>query len=125
MATTKHPKASTCTCTLAIPPAAQSQGYSIKPSSPINPDAIDDVLGLCLIWVLPAFFFAGIIVLGTMLISHTLVMRIPLPRKFALIIVIIFAGLITITFFLLVTFHIRRCRRRTPSQRVRFGLSEV
>lgn len=121
MATTKPSKASTW----AIPPAPRSQGYITLPSYPINPDVIEDVLGLCLIWALPAFFFAGIIVLGTMLISHTLVMRIPLPRRFTLVIVIVFAGLLTITFFLLVAFHIRRCQLRITLQQVRFELSEV
>lgn len=109
----------------AMPPTPRSQGYRIVPSSPVKPDAIDNILGLCLTYVLPAFFFAGILVLGTMLISHTLVMRIPLPRQFTLIIVIVFACLITINFFLLAIFHVRRCRCRIPLQRVRYALSEV
>lgn len=121
MASTQPPKVDTP----VKPLAARSQDYKIEPISPIEPDATDDILRCCLIWILPAFFFAGIIVLGTMLISHTLVMRIPLPRRFALIIVICFAGLITITFFLLIAFHFRRCQRSIPLQRVRFTLSEV
>lgn len=122
MASTQPPKVVVTPAKLL---AARSQGYRLEPSSPIEADAIDDILGCCLIWILPALFLAGIIVLGTMLISHTLVMRIPLPPLFALIIVIVFAGLITITFFLLVAFHFRRCQRRSTLQRVRFMLSEV
>lgn len=121
MASTQPPKVVTPAKLLA----ARSQDYRIEPSSPIEADAIDDILGCCLIWILPALFLAGTIVLGTMLISNTLVMRIPLPRLFALIIVIVFAGLITITFFLLMAFHFRRCQRRSTLQRVRFTLSEV
>lgn len=121
MASTQPPKV----VTPAKPLAARSQGYRIEPGSPIEADVIDDIICCCLIWILPALFLAGIIVLGTMLISHTLVMRIPLPRLFALIIVIVFAGLITITFFLLMAFHFRRCQRHIPLQRVRFALSEV
>lgn len=111
--------------TPAKPLAARSQGYRVESSPPIEADAIDDILGCCLIWILPALFLAGIIVLGTVLISNTIVMRIPLPRLFALIIVIVFALLITITFFLLMAFHFRRSQRRIPFKRVRFTLSEV
>lgn len=121
MAPTKPPKKYTS----VVHPAPRSQGYRTVPGSPIEPDAIDNILGLCLIWVLPAFSFAGILVLGTMLISHTLVMRIPLPRQFALIIVIFFASLIMITFFLLATFHMRRCQRRIPLRRAHLALTEV
>lgn len=109
----------------AMPPTPRSQGYRIVPSSPVKPDAIDDILGVCLSCVLPAFFFAGILVLGTMLVSHTLVMRIPLPHQFTLIIVIIFACLITITFVLLAIFCVRRRQSRIPLQQVRCALSEV
>lgn len=121
MASTLPPEA----VTPAKPVAARSQGYRIEPNPPIEADAIDDMLGCFLIWILPASFLAGIIVLGTLLISHTIVMRIPLPRLFALIIVIVFAVLITITFLLLMAFHFRRCQRRIPFKRVRFTLSEV
>lgn len=114
------------------PLAARSQqGYrTIEPASSsikAEADVIDDILSCFLIYILPASIFSGIIVLGTMLISYTIVMRIPLPRLFALIIVIVFAGLITITFFFLVVFHFRRrrCQRRVRIQRVRFTLSEV
>lgn len=134
MSSTQLPKAVT-TLTAANNPsiaavaAARSQGgYKIiEPCSPppIKADAIDEILSCFLIWILPAFFLSGIIVLGTMLISHTIVMRIPLPRLFTLIIVILFAVLITITFFLLMAFHFRRSQRRIRSKRVRFTLSEV
>lgn len=85
------------------PLAARSQQGNI---SPIKADAdaediIDDILSCFLIYILPASFLSGIIVLGMMLISSTIVMRIPLPRLFALIIIIVFAVLITITFFFL------------------------
>lgn len=110
---------------LKMPLAARPQGYRTAPNSLIEPDAIDDILGCCLIWILPAVFFTGIIVLGTMLISHTLVMRVPLPRQFTLILVIIFAILITITLVFLMVFHIRRRQRRMSLHRVRFTLSEV
>lgn len=116
--------------------ARSQQGYrTIEPaSSPVAKAAeaddvisIDDILSSFLIYILPASFFSGIIVLGTMLISYTIVMRTPLPRLFALIIVIVFAGLIMITFFFLMVFHFRRRRsqRRLSFQRVRFTLSEV
>lgn len=114
------------------PLAARSQQdyRTIEPASyPIKADAdtIDDILSCFLIYILPATFFSAIIVLGTMLISYTIVMGIPLPRLFALIIVIVFAGLITVTFFLLMVFHFRRrCQRRIRRfQKVRFTLSEV
>lgn len=94
-------------------PMHRSGGHTVAP------DPIDDVIDLCLIWVLPTLFLCGIVVLGTMLTTYTLVMRRPLPRLFTFIIVITFAVLITITFFLLVTFHNRRC------QRARSTLSEV
>lgn len=81
----------------------------------VVPDTTDDIIGLCLNWVLPLLFFCGIIVLSTMLITYTLVMRQALPRLFAFIIVITFAVLITITFFLLVIFHVRRCQRKSST----------
>lgn len=136
MSSTQFPKAVTRITPANPPPiaaTARSQGgvYRIieacsSPPPPIKADdAIDEILSCFLIWILPTFFLFGIIVLGTMLISYTIVMRISLPRLFTLIIVILFAALITITFFLLMAYHFRRSQRRIPFQRVRFTLSEV
>lgn len=99
--------------TFASPPTPRSRGHTVAS------DTIDDILGMCLNWILPVIFFCVIIILVTMLTTYTLVMRQPLPRVFTFVIVITFSALITITFFILVIFHIHRC------QRVRSILSEV
>lgn len=100
------------------PPSGQNSASLPAPryrGQIVVPDTTDDIIGLCLNWVLPLLFFCGIIVLSTMLITYTLVMRQVLPRLFTFIIVITFAVLITITFFLLVIFHVRRCQRKSST----------
>lgn len=101
------------------PPTPPLRSLRYKYTFAAHPDTIDDILSTCLNWVLPVLFFFVIIVLVTMLTSYTLVMRRPLPRVFTFVIVITFSVQVTITFFILVAFHMYRC------QRVRSMLSEV